>query len=397
MAPQKGMIQLRNVHLVNEGPRTIGIEDGKFTAITPVGGKSDENELAGTLQFEFSDCIAFPGLINSHDHLHFNVFPRLGNHIYADYTEWGRDIHLANRRKIDEVLSIPKELRTQWGVYKNLLNGITTVVHHGEYLPINDPLIDVFQQCQMLHSVKQEKWWRWKLNRPFRRSWPIVVHVGEGTNRLAREEIDSLIKWNLLRRKLIGVHGVSMSEEQAGAFAALIWCPASNYFLLNRTADIPRLLQKTAILFGTDSTLTASWNIWEQLRFARELGLMSDAALFRCVTEASVQVWQWPAKGRVREGFQADVVVARRKAARDYDSWFAIDPQDIVLIIQDGKPRLCDEACYRQLERQGFDCKPFSKFMVADSRKYVWGDLPGLIAEVKNYAPGVEVPVKCED
>jgi cytosine/adenosine deaminase-related metal-dependent hydrolase len=391
----KSVMWLHNVHLVNEGLKSIGMRDGKFSAITPVAATKESSQ---EIRLEFSDCIAFPGLINSHDHLEFNLFPRLGNRIYADYTEWGADIHSLNRKAIDAVLKIPKPLRTQWGLYKNLFNGFTTVVHHGEYLPIADAVIAVFQQCHMLHSVHQERWWRWKLNRPWAEPWPFVVHVGEGTNSLAREEIDTLLKWNFFKRKLIGVHGVAMSEEKSAAFAALIWCPDSNYFLLNRTADIARMQQKTAILFGTDSTLTAGWNVWEHLRFARKLAALGDEALFQSVTERPARVWEWPGKGRVREGFQADIVVARRKAGTgDYDSWFAVNPEDITLVIQNGAPKLCDESCYQQLKQQGFDCKPFSKVTVSDSTKYVWGDVSRLIAEIKCYAPEVEVPVKCED
>ena len=42
----------------------------------------------------------FPGLINSHDHLDFNLFPQTGNRIYNNYTEWGRDIHEQNKEAI---------------------------------------------------------------------------------------------------------------------------------------------------------------------------------------------------------------------------------------------------------------------------------------------------------
>ena len=48
-----------------------------------------------------------------------------------------------------------------------------------------------------------------------------------------------------------------MDEQQATAFEALVWCPASNYFLLNTTAAVDKLKTKTSILFGTDSTLTS--------------------------------------------------------------------------------------------------------------------------------------------
>src|SRR5579872_792414 len=110
------MISLRNVHVLGQGPGTINIQDRKIKSIVAAGDNGGEGAFA---QLDFENCLAFPGLINSHDHLHFNLFPRLGNRIYSDYVEWGADIHAVNRREIEAILEIPKTLRAQWGIYKN--------------------------------------------------------------------------------------------------------------------------------------------------------------------------------------------------------------------------------------------------------------------------------------
>jgi len=60
----------------------------------------------------------------------------------------------------------------------------------------------------------------------------------------------TLTKWNLLNRDVVGIHGVAMNAEQAKKFKALVWCPASNYFLLNKTADVNKLKNNTTICFG---------------------------------------------------------------------------------------------------------------------------------------------------
>ena len=354
------MISLRGVHVIGEGVKDVHIQ-GPTNA-----------------DLHFDNAIAFPGLINSHDHLEFNLFPRLGNRTYAHCVEWGEDIHKTNRGIIDAILKIPKPLRTRWGVYKNLFNGVTTVVNHGERLEIGDPVIDVFQQCTVLHSVRQEPHWQVKLNKPFAGDVPVVVHAGEGTDAESTRDIDVLIRSNLFKRKLIAVHGVAMTEEQANAFSALVWCPDSNYFLLNRTADISRLQKKTKVVFGTDSTLTASWNLWEQLRLARKLGMMTDQALFGSVTSVPAQVWGLSEKG-------ADIVVARA-GGHTLDAWFEISPADILLVIQGGEVRLVDETV-------PFPITTLSKVVVQGSTKYVQGNVPGLIAEIRKYAPGLEFPV----
>src|SRR5690349_15535136 len=190
------------------------------------------------VELNFSNALAFPGLVNSHDHLDFNLFPQLGNKIYNNYTEWGGEIHQQYKNEIAEVLKVPKTIRTQWGIYKNLLAGVTTVVNHGEKLEIPEPLITVIQDTNSLHSVKFEKYWRLKLISPLRREEIINIHLGEGTNEDARREIDEYIKWNLFKRKTVAIHGVAMTPDHAKHFEALVWCPESNFFLLGKTAQI---------------------------------------------------------------------------------------------------------------------------------------------------------------
>lgn len=336
---------------------------------------------------DLDGALAFPGLINSHDHLDFNLFPRLGNRIYNNYTEWGPDIHTNNKNVIQPIVNIPQNLRTQWGMYKNLLNGFTTVVNHGEHLDIANPLINVFQDCYCLHSVGFEPNWKWKLNNPARNGQPVVLHVGEGTDNDATREIDELVRWNLLRRPLIGIHGVAMTELQATAFHALVWCPASNYFLLGRTAAVDRLKDKVPILFGTDSTLTSSWNAWTQIRQARETGLLSDTQLLDTLTTAPAAAWGLNDHGLLA-GKPADIVIARpRPGLNSIDAFFSLDPADILLVLHNGHIRLFDPSLLEPItekELTGEDFQP-----VGPEGKYVGGDLPGLMQEISQHCPGV--------
>src|ERR1700743_1872333 len=137
---------------------------GSVPASGPAGSAQPSTDNA---QIDFNGALVFPGLINSHDHLDFNLFPLMGNKIYRNYTEWGRDIHANNTAVMRAVLQVPQEPRPFWGLYKNLLNGFTTVVNHGDRLTTDNSLIDVFQECHCLHSVGFERNWIWKLNQPF--------------------------------------------------------------------------------------------------------------------------------------------------------------------------------------------------------------------------------------
>ncbi|HTB53558.1 MAG TPA: amidohydrolase family protein [Ferruginibacter sp.] len=384
---------LANVDIVGDTKKkNIHITSGLISAIDNAAATTSLQEI----KIEFDNAIAFPGLINSHDHLDFNLFPQLGNHIYNNYVEWGNDIHEMNKVAINAVLKIPKPLRIQWGVYKNVLNGVTTVVNHGEQLVIPNPIITVFQNCYSLHSAKLEKRWKYKLNRPFANKFPFAMHIGEGTDNGSHDEIDEVIRWNWLRRKMIGIHGVAMNEKQAASFDALVWCPDSNFFLLGATAPVNKLKESVTILFGTDSTVSADWNTWRQLRLARAMNLLTDKELIDSITELPAAVWQLNNTGALKETYVADIVIAKRKnnLVNDVDAFFAVNPEDILLIVKKGAIILFDESLRIQLA--SIVIENYSKIAINNTGKYVTGNLPLLMKEIKKYNPDSFFPIEIE-
>lgn len=375
---------LRNVCIVDEqeeGLKDVLIRDGVIQEIAD----SIHDDPA---TIDLNGAIAFPGLINSHDHLNFNLFPQLGNPVYKSYIDWGKDIHANNKEAIAAVLKIPESLRIQYGIYKNLLNGVTTVVNHGEPLNIANSPIAVHQRCHSLHSVAFERLWKWKLNRPFAGNNPFVIHIGEGTTPAAIAEIDTLLRWNLFNRKLIGIHGVSMTPAQATRFKALVWCPASNVFMLNKTARVNVLKRYTSVIFGSDSTLSAEWNIWNHLRLARKTGMLTDRELFESLTVTPASVWGLNDRGKIAQGLQADIVVVRgKKEAGSMDAFFNINPDDILLVVQRGQVRLFDAAIYDQMVASKTPVNGFSAVSIGEHKKYVIGNLPELVQKIRSYHP----------
>lgn len=397
-----------------DDPISLHIEGGTITAISSTLPPTTSGH---TLSFD--SALVFPGLINSHDHLDFNLFPALANTRYDNYWTWGRDIHTHNSDEISAVLKIPQNLRTLWGVYKNLFNGFTTVVNHGEWLDIEQPPITIHQQCHNLHSVAFERNWRWKLNRPLvakpsnrptrpsnrptRANWPFVLHVGEGTDAAAQKEISQLLKWNLFHRPLIGIHGVAMTEKQADRFQALVWCPASNYFLLHQTAPIDRLKDHVPILFGTDSTLTGPWDCWSQIRLARQIKAATDEQLLQMLTTAPAAAWGLTDRGKLEKGKLADLVIARPgNTAKGWDAFYEITPSDILLVLSRGKIVLFDPCLKTQLTNAGLLTNAGSlttsglagnDFQQAGPNgKYVPGDVNELMKNIRGYYPAIRFP-----
>jgi cytosine/adenosine deaminase-related metal-dependent hydrolase len=376
---------LRNVQIVGEkGSWDICYEKDFVQSVTAhrPSAETEENSIL------FDNSLAFPGLVNSHDHLDFNLFPQLANRQYNNYREWGLDIHKANRAAIDKVLNIPQTLRTEWGLYKNLLNGITTVVNHGPVLDIAPDLITVFQDCYSLHSPGFERNWRWKLNRRRQDRGVIVMHMGEGIDKTSFREINSVLRWNLRNKQIIGIHGVAMNGKQAAKLKALIWCPASNQFLFHKTAEIVKLKNHTSILFGTDSTLTSSWDIWEQLKLARSMRQLSDEELFHSLTTTAHRIWNLPGSGEIAGNEPADIIVANMHPSSDtFDAFYKICSGDILLIVHKGNIRVFDESLKTQLVNTGLPLDCYHCVNIEGRIKYVYGNLAALTRNIHHYYP----------
>jgi cytosine/adenosine deaminase-related metal-dependent hydrolase len=352
---------------------------------TPVTVSTGGND---ALRLDFDNAILFPGLVNSHDHLDFNLFPQFGGDIYNNYTEWGSYIHKKYKSEIAAVLQVPLELRIQWGIFKNLLCGVTTVVNHGAYLNIDNSPITVLQ-TPCIHSVQFDKLWKLKLNNPLKRKQQVVVHVGEGKDKLASKEIDQLIRWNLWGKKTVAVHGVVMSAEQVKNFKALVWCPQSNFFLLNKTAQIDELKDCTSILFGTDSILTSNWNIWHHINLARNTKLLDDEELYNTLNKNASKVW-------ALQDEEDDVVIAKNRDHNNfYNAFYAVRPEDILLVIHRGNIRLFDEQILTQLS--GINIEKYSRVCVNGIYKYVEGNLATLVTEIKAWYPDAKFPVTVDN
>jgi cytosine/adenosine deaminase-related metal-dependent hydrolase len=229
---------------------------------------------------DLSGLQILPGLINAHDHLHFSLFPRLGSGPYANATEWANDIHHPDQDPVRRHLGVPKHLRLIWGGLRNLAAGVTTVSHHDDYHPLFDEdfPVRVIKHFGWAHSLTFEKDVRARFDAT---PWdaPFIIHLGEGTDASAAEEIFRLKEMGALDDRTVLVHAVGLTKEGwdlvRSARASAIWCPRSNLFTLGRTlsaeatAGIP-------IALGTDSSMTTEGDLLDELEYAG--GQSTDAA-----------------------------------------------------------------------------------------------------------------------
>jgi cytosine/adenosine deaminase-related metal-dependent hydrolase len=263
---------------------------------------------------DLSGFLVLPGLINAHDHLEFNLFPRLGRGPYPNATVWAKDIFRPHQSPIRDHLAVPKTLRLIWGGIKNLLSGVTTVAHHNSYhLGFDDASfpVRVIKRYGWAHSIHFSPDWLARFQRTSDR-YPFIIHAGEGSDESARQEILLLASMGALGPSTVLVHGVSLRRADAALMArqgsSLVWCPSSNHFTLGRTVHPEIFDSEVLITLGTDSGMTGAGDLFDELQAAQPL--VDGNRLYRMVTSDARQALRLPPGfGDIRDGGPADFLI----------------------------------------------------------------------------------------
>jgi cytosine/adenosine deaminase-related metal-dependent hydrolase len=347
-------ITLVNARVVTE--RGIA-ESIRFTkSILSVG----EAPKPGDAVIDVGDAFVLPGLINAHDHLELNHYGRRKfRDRYGNASQWIEDMRprLAEDPVIRAGQRHPLADRLFIGVLKNLLSGVTTVVHHNPLYPeLRRRLpIRVLQRYGWAHSFFLQ-------DRPagaggesggdiqqrFRSTpadTPFFVHLAEGTDVGARGELARLQKIGCLAPNTVLVHAVAVDgrgwRQVAHAGAGAVWCPASNNFLFGQTMD-PLRLDRIAV--GTDSRLTGARDLLDELRIAYESSGVPRSELLAMVTTSAAELVRQPRLGRLRAGSPADFIVVPRVAKEPIDALLATARRDLDLVVAGGQPLMASES-----------------------------------------------------
>jgi len=285
-----------------------------------------------------------PGLINAHDHLHRNHYPRLGRPPYPDAYAWGRDIHERDAEVIARARAVDRRDALLFGALKNLLSGVTTVVHHDPWERIFEEDFPVrVPRVRTVHSLGIEPERAADEGRALRSAgggpvFPLCIHLAEGTTSETADEVREAERLGLLGPVLLAVHAVGADSSGvallAARGAAVVWCPSSNDFLLGRTAS-RELLARVDVLLGSDSLLTGVGDFLDELRFARGLGLVEERKILASVGEVAARRLGLPPPS-LAPGAPADLIVLRRPLLE-------ATARDIDLVIVAGMPRVADE------------------------------------------------------
>jgi GT2 family glycosyltransferase len=309
--------------LVEAANRSVGVADGR---IVPPTGRFD-------ITIRILDGQVRPGLINGHDHLHRNHYGRLGYPPYPNAYAWGRDIHARDATAIERGRSRPRREVLLVGAWKNLRAGVTTVVHHDPWEPDFDDGFPLrVARLRTADSLGNDP------AMGTNGAGPFAIHLAEGTDGDAADEVRELARRRLVTRDLLAVHVVGADQDGVQRLresgAAVVWCPTSNYYLFGRTAPAALLAPGIDVLLGSDSLLTADGDLLDELRAARGLGLLSDDRLLDAVGPLVAQRLGLPVPS-LEAGSPADLVVLRRPLLEAHAA-------DVALVVADGVLRVLD-------------------------------------------------------
>jgi hypothetical protein len=90
--------------------------------------------------------------------------------------------------------------------------------------------------------------------------------------------------------------------------------------------------------------------------------------------------------GKIETGYQADIVVVKKKCEDNYDTFFSTNPQDILLITRFGKIILFDESLKNECAHLNYN-----KFKVNDSIKFADEEIIATLKQLKKYK--VQLPL----
>ena len=226
----------------------------------------------------------WPALVNPHDHLELNHYPRLRYRpVYDDAHQWGEDLDARLHSPPYAALRAhPLADRLFIGGLKNLLCGATTVVQHG---PLHPPLfarhypVRVVRRCTQAHSLRfsrPDEIRQAKRRTP--RGGRFYIHLAEGTSVRARAEYDQLLALDCVDERTVLIHGVGLSPSQAQDArrrgVVLVSCPSTNAFLLGAYANLAPWGEQWCL--GSDSRLTADGDLLDEAHHLRGQGFYAE-------------------------------------------------------------------------------------------------------------------------
>jgi 5-methylthioadenosine/S-adenosylhomocysteine deaminase len=343
------------------------VENGNVVAARPAGHAPPPGFSAAKL-IDTGGTL-FPGLIELHNHLAYNVLPLW--QVPKKYVNRGQWAGTAQYRKLvtapmtvlgDTTEYLPALIR--YVETKCLLGGVTTsqgiqlfsnagirrfyrgIVRNVEQTE-DAALPEAMTRVADLEAADASAF----LER-LKKQTCMLLHLSEGIGPTARKHFSALEigagVW-AITPALAGIHAAGLTAADFATLGAhggaMIWSPLSNLLLYGDTSDVAAAKRaKVRIGIGPDWSVSGSKNLLGELKAAylwsEAHGIFKPRELVAMATRVAAKILQWDkAIGSLQRGKRADVLAIQGTAKDPYRLLLQSRELDIALVVVNGIPR----------------------------------------------------------
>ncbi len=325
----------------------------------------------------------FPGLIELHNHLPYDVLPLWDiPKKFRNRAQWGGSDEyqrlittpmttLGSSRYVSSVI--------RYVECKTLLGGVTTtqgvelfsnagvrryyrgIVRNVEQT--DDP--ELPEAATRIADVDAKDATRFfeRLNQ----NKKLILHLSEGIGASVREHFLSLHlgghSW-AINENLVGIHCAGLNARDFGVMArhraSMVWSPLSNLLLYGDTADVAAAKREgVPIGLGSDWSPTGSKNLLNEIKIAHlvsnERGeIFTDRELVAMVTRDAAAILGWDSRlGSLEPNKRADLVVIEGESGDPYANLMRTDESEIRMVMINGVARAGLPSLLKRLSGDG--------------------------------------------
>jgi 5-methylthioadenosine/S-adenosylhomocysteine deaminase len=330
--------------------------------------------------------IIAPGLIDTHNHILFDIFDNsdwFPAQLYQDHDQWTTEPKYEAMLDVKQCLVDDSQGKPAWcatttygsaagslrceidkyGELKGLVAGTTSIVGlPGTSAACFGSLarsIDVAQNQLATDKIQTSALYPPSdpstvcANFASGKTDAYLIHVGEGDDAKASAELAAIgtmtTPANCLYAPQTAItHGVAFSQADFTMMASygmkLVWSPQSNVSLYGATADIPTARAAgVTIALAPDWSMGGSQNLLDELRFAKSWsdanwsGTLAAQDLVAMTTANAAKVVALDTQlGALAPGYLADIAVYAGDTSAPYDAIVAARPNNVELVMVGG-------------------------------------------------------------